>query len=421
MAPVEWGMSLQQFNDFVAACRATDYWPVAAQKGHVNLYEVVEFFVKPWTRRTGCSVALRMNSAPARAELMVSHSWQECMDQCSEALGKFCARHKQIASSLAVALWFCAFAQYQPGSEPGDRGPTVAEQLALDPFGSVIRSLRDGLGMVVVQTSMGDVYSRLWCVYEISEVVSSQAKVSMAYSHRALERRAGSFEDMLRTRTSGATCSSVLDEEMIRKKVEQTGGFKQLDSIIFNFRLLAFQEMMNELNEFTRDQLHQEIQIITEKMMGARPTQELVAIADCQLEKASEYQRSGVKQTLLCFCLAPLVILAAIGALPFIVLCAPCICVYYRRKRMAADLCAEIFDLEQFAYSDHVELERKSTRRKDRPPPPPPASTFGRSEALEEELGSESDGEESEDDDALLQRLKLAQQVAPQLFSKSPS
>ncbi|CAK9003634.1 unnamed protein product [Durusdinium trenchii] len=86
-----------------------------------------------------------------------------------------------------------------------------------------------------------------------------------------------------------------------------------------------------------------------------------------------------------------------------------------------ADLCAEIFDLEQFAYSDHVELERKSTRRKDRPPPPPPASTFGRSEALEEELGSESDGEESEDDDALLQRLKLAQQVAPQLFSKSPS
>ncbi|CAK9003633.1 Hypothetical protein (Fragment) [Durusdinium trenchii] len=169
VAPVEWGMSLQQFNDFVAACRATDYWPVAAQKGHVNLYEVVEFFVKPWTRRTGCSVALRMNSAPARAELMVSHSWQECMDQCSEALGKFCARHKQIASSLAVALWFCAFAQYQPGSEPGDRGPTVAEQLALDPFGSVIRSLRDGLGMVVVQTSMGDVYSRLWCVYEISE------------------------------------------------------------------------------------------------------------------------------------------------------------------------------------------------------------------------------------------------------------
>eukprot|EP00913_Durusdinium_trenchii_P008670 g8143.t1 len=262
VAPVDSGMSLQQFNDFVAACRATDYWPVAAQKGHVNLYEVVEFFVKPWTRRTGCSVALRMNSAPARAE-----PWSGG----SNAVG-----HKQIASSLAVALWFCAFAQYQPGSEPGDRG------------------------MVVVQTSMGDVYSRLWCVYEISEAVSSQAKVSMAYSHRALERRAGSFEDMLRTRTSGATCSSVLDEEMIRKKVEQSLG------------------MMNELNEFTRDQLHQEIQIITEKMMGARPTQELVAIADCQLEKASEYQRSGVKQTLLCFCLAPLVILAAIGALPFI-------------------------------------------------------------------------------------------------------
>ena len=59
----------------------------------------------------------------------------------------------------ARALWFCAFAQYQPGDEAEDPGPTVAQQLALDPFGSVIRSL-EGNCMLVVQTSQGDVYSR---------------------------------------------------------------------------------------------------------------------------------------------------------------------------------------------------------------------------------------------------------------------
>ena len=42
-------------------------------------------------------------------------------------------------------------------------------------------------GMVVVQTSMGDVYSRLWCVYEISEAVSSQARTRADAPRRLLE------------------------------------------------------------------------------------------------------------------------------------------------------------------------------------------------------------------------------------------
>ena len=74
-----------------------------------------------------------------------------------------------------MPLWFCAFAQYQPGDEAFDPGPTVAQQLALDPFGQVIRSLAAPGGMVVVQTSLGDVYARLWCVYEISEALKAQA------------------------------------------------------------------------------------------------------------------------------------------------------------------------------------------------------------------------------------------------------
>ena len=29
---------------------------------------------------------------------------------------------KKHLDDVTVALWFCAFAQYQPGDEPGDRG-----------------------------------------------------------------------------------------------------------------------------------------------------------------------------------------------------------------------------------------------------------------------------------------------------------
>lgn len=39
-----------------------------------------------------------------------------------------------------LVIWFCIFANYQCGDEAGDAGPTLGEQLALDPFGSVLRS-----------------------------------------------------------------------------------------------------------------------------------------------------------------------------------------------------------------------------------------------------------------------------------------
>lgn len=50
-------------------------------------------------------------------------------------------------------MWFCAFANYQAGNEPGDVGPTISEQLSLDPFGCVIQATCTRQGMLVVHTS----------------------------------------------------------------------------------------------------------------------------------------------------------------------------------------------------------------------------------------------------------------------------
>lgn len=442
VSPVCWGMSLKQFNDFVAACRSTSVWALACEKGHVNLYDVVTSLVKPWTRNTGCGIALRMNPKEVlQAELMVSHSWSECMDQCAEALSKFCTRQKNL-EDLAVILWFCAFAQYQSGDDPGDRGPTVAEQLALDPFGSVIRTLTSsGLGMVVIQTSLADVYSRLWCVYEIAEAVDSKAKVSMAYSQRALETRSGSFEEMLRARTSRASCRDPSDEQMIRQKVQQAGGFSRLDSIIFTFRLQAFQEMMHELHESTRDQLRSEIQ----KMMGHGGTDDLLeqerfGVAEEgleQLEDARLYQGSGgLRFILYSICLGPLALVLCILALPFMILCAPCILLYRHSLKsktepavarfMADDPEAPVAAERRSQRKEHRQGDPSARRKEDAGPPAPASYGAARGAGTAEprrdasESGSdvgESFGDAGEDDELMLKRLEMAKKMAPQLFS----
>ena len=81
------------------------------------------------------------------------------MDECEEAIVDYCL---EVTSGLSTSIWFCGFAQYQAGDEPGDVGPSISEQLKLDPFGSVIRHTTPALGMVVVHTSSARVYERLW-------------------------------------------------------------------------------------------------------------------------------------------------------------------------------------------------------------------------------------------------------------------
>eukprot|EP00435_Cladocopium_sp_Y103_P037313 s1202_g9.t2 len=578
VSPVCWGMSLKQFNDFVAACRSTSVWAFACEKGHVNLYDVVTSLVKPWTRNTGCGIALRMNPKEVlKAELMVSHSWSECMDQCSEALSKFCARQKNL-EDIAVILWFCAFAQYQSGDDPGDRGPTVAEQLALDPFGSVIRTLTSsGLGMVVIQTSLADVYSRLWCVYEIAEAVDSkaflppfkrprsqlrarnvdsregreerseveaavtwlkeswegfnatyskiwsgeqvsaedaappaeppdcvsyntkgaccpslacykdlplglkiyvtillllamrggvrmisenpslsyanagkclfvlavgtQAKVSMAYSQRALETRSGSFEEMLRARTSRASCRDPSDEQMIRQKVQQAGGFSRLDSIIFTFRLQAFQEMMHELHESTRDQLRSEIQKMTGRggPLAASGTDDVpkydrLGVTEQGLEQLEDAKYAtgsgGVGFILYSICLGPLALVFCILAFPFVILCAPCI-LFYRHslksktepavaRIMADDPEAPVAAERRTQRKQRQQGDPAARRREDLGPPAPASYGAGMVAEPDSQSGSEggeSFGDAGEDDELMLKRLEMAKQMAPQLFS----
>jgi len=89
-----------------------DLWEL---RGTVDIYEINETFVKPWTRGTGSSVALLMNSRqPLQAKLMVSHSWRGEIEEVKEALEDFWDDH-DLPSSLPI--WFCLLSNYQAGNE----------------------------------------------------------------------------------------------------------------------------------------------------------------------------------------------------------------------------------------------------------------------------------------------------------------
>merc|ERR1712232_452453 len=126
-------------------------------RGYVNGYQFNENFVKPFTAGTGCSVALLENPSPAEqaeAHFMLSHSWAQCMDEVEDALLRiFGIPEKDARSGYSLdgrrvadgsaRVWFCIAALYQP--EDG-AGPSVDDQVKMDPFGCVIRSLSTSSG-----------------------------------------------------------------------------------------------------------------------------------------------------------------------------------------------------------------------------------------------------------------------------------
>ena len=256
--PVQWGMQYSQYMEFINACMLTNCWKNAERnKEFVNLYDLNNLLIC-WTRNTGASIALRMNPERAvHAGLMVSHCWGEAMNECTEALEDFQARQDLEGS---CGIWFCAFSQYQAGDEPGDVGPTVAEQLTRDPFGTVVRAVCNRHGMVVVHTSKQEIYSRLWCVYEISEALSARTSVNIAYSMEYVNKHAGNLESMLRARTRDACCAKDSDENYIRDRVEKSGGWNVLDRKIFSFRLEALRALVKKHRSTLAASLQSELQ-----------------------------------------------------------------------------------------------------------------------------------------------------------------
>ncbi|CAE7214949.1 yghU [Symbiodinium natans] len=257
--PQNWTLSIDEWDQVLTFCQEQEAYQVFKSHGkkYVNMYDLNQEYVKPWTRGEGCGVAVMMSQhREDSAQLMLSHAWAEDVEECQSAVMEH-VRQAQLPRQTAV--WFCLFANFQVGDESG---PSIEAQLSLRPFASVISaaSLRrgTGYGLHAIHTSTADLYKRLWCVHEVERALKGDVDVSTSmsdkYKEQTLQRlqfflsencSTSTWEDCMwaanvKVKTIQARCDRMEDEKMLITEIMATGGFERIDSTIERFRAETF-------------------------------------------------------------------------------------------------------------------------------------------------------------------------------------
>jgi len=262
--PELWTMTMQECCAVIEhIIEQPEYIERKRLKRSVSMYDICTMFVKPWTKGTGCGLAVLMSKhREEEPKKMLSHAWGEDVEECISALKRYFELN---AIDFDIPIWFCVFANYQ--CEDGC-GPTVAQQLEMDPFARVIESPslkkeHGGFGMVAVHTTMEDLYKRLWCVYEVDKALEHMVDVSSAMSEpyvNEMVRRAElfiergySWEECLKGAgivavTINAKCGYADDEKMLIEIIQKKeGGFNGLDAVVRDFRLRQLPEQVQTM------------------------------------------------------------------------------------------------------------------------------------------------------------------------------
>ncbi|CAJ1398099.1 unnamed protein product [Effrenium voratum] len=259
--PQNWTLSIDEWDRVLAFCQEQDAYLVFKSHGkkYVNMYDLNQEYVKPWTRGEGCGVAVMMSQhREDSAQLMLSHAWAEDVEECQSAVMEHVRRANVPRSA---ALWFCLFANYQVGDE---YGPSIEAQLSLKPFASVISAASlqrgRGYGLHAIHTSTADLYKRLWCVHEVERALKGNVDVSTSmsdlYKEQTLQRlefflgdscKNSTWEDCMwaanvKVKTIQARCDRMEDEKMLISEIMATGGFERIDATIERFRAQTFGE-----------------------------------------------------------------------------------------------------------------------------------------------------------------------------------
>merc|ERR1712166_322959 len=167
---LNWSITIEQWIMFIHACMQTETWKaLVAAKGEygISMHDINAHFIVPWSRGTGCSIALLLNSAKGCSmpvELMLSHAWGGSTVETFNCLQNLVNNH---GVPPQTPVFFCALCLYQPeDGAPG--GLSISQQLELSPFGVVIKSNPEW-GMWVIHVTNFEVYSRTWTVHEVDE------------------------------------------------------------------------------------------------------------------------------------------------------------------------------------------------------------------------------------------------------------
>ncbi|CAJ1360866.1 unnamed protein product [Effrenium voratum] len=188
---------------------------------------------------------------------MVSHAWDEYYRDFSEAI---------VDAGVAGPFWVCAFAIYQPEDLPE---VSIVKQLGPDvargPFAHV---LHHADSMLAVVTTSCNIYTRMWCVFEMYVALQRGVPVKMFGFAVPVAGMCGIRSgELINDPIRDATCEAVDtksarcgapnlpqndDEKAIRQCIElMPGGYVAIDEAIEKERLRYLQGVLDsdELQE----------------------------------------------------------------------------------------------------------------------------------------------------------------------------
>jgi len=241
--PKCWSITIENWLRFTRACIATETWAcIAKVKGEneITMYDINTHFIKPWTKGTGCSVAMLFDENPSEIELMISHAWGGSVKETLLSIESLVSLYYLPKDAR---MFFCTLCMYQP-EDGAQGGLSIQEQLDLGSFAKIIE-LKPKYGMYVIHTTCYEVYKRLWCVHEVDEGVLAGIEIHGAFDSGSwtLEEFDSIIQDV---QTSKSECQPQ-DKVMLTKQIETRGGFTRLDATIVNFRQQARKDLESAL------------------------------------------------------------------------------------------------------------------------------------------------------------------------------
>ena len=258
-----WSLTIEQWVYFVKECAATSTWDALVKaKGeyNINMYDVNDHFVIPWTKGTGSSLALLMREAnilncsgqtskndedQLEVELMISHAWGGSVVETYNCMQNLVNHHK---IPRRTNIFFCTFCLYQVNDVPQTSalgGLSIPEQLKQEPFAQIIQS-EPKYGMYVVHTTLYEVYGRMWTVHEVDECTAHDVEASGLFDMYRWSNASFEEKSLRSIDTRDAECR-LEDKEMLVNLIKKRGGFDRLNAKIKEFRM----KMRNQLQTYS--------------------------------------------------------------------------------------------------------------------------------------------------------------------------
>jgi len=197
----------------------------------MTVRDVVEQILRPDTAGSGLSyAALRCGGRPEQATVLVSHAWDAKYGDVISALE---------ASGQAGPFWLCATSiclHEDAASQALGRQHDLASAALLG------RVLDEVPILLCVLTPAGNIFTRLWCLFEIATAVRLGKEVRIASRRRKFGL--GATDDLLiklcrdPIDSSAASCGG--DARALRCLLEAVpGGYQAIDSAVEGARLVA--------------------------------------------------------------------------------------------------------------------------------------------------------------------------------------